>query len=108
MVVSSHKLSAVPVVDAENGIFGIISSRDLLKFFVEKKNPKSVRAWELCSHKIVSVSPDTSDLEVAELMIQNKIHHILVTENGTLKGIVSALDFVRQYVIDARTERRAD
>lgn len=107
-VVNSHRISAVPVVDAENGIFGIISARDLLKFFTEKKNPKSVRAWELCTHKIISVSPDTSYLDVAELMIKNRIHHVLVVESGTLKGMVSALDFVEQYVIEAHTESRAD
>jgi len=104
-VINAHKLSAVPVLDAENGIFGIISSRDMLNFYEAKKNPKSVRAWELCSHKIISVSPQTTDVEVAELMVQNKIHHILVTESGTLQGMVSALDFVKQYVIDTRTER---
>lgn len=97
-VLTSHKLSAVPVVDAKGDIFGIISSRDLLHFHATKKNPKAVNAWELCTYRPVAVSPETSVAEVAKLMIKNRIHHILITENGSLRGIVSALDFVEQYV----------
>ena len=98
---ASHKLSAVPVVDAKGVIFGIISSRDLLHFQATKKNPKAVNAWELCTYRPIAVSPETPVAEVAKLMIKNKIHHILITENGTLRGIVSALDFVEQYIRNA-------
>lgn len=98
---ASHKLSAVPVVDAKGVIFGIVSSRDLLHFHAAKKNPKAVNAWELCTYRPIAVSPETPVAEVAKLMIKNKIHHILITENGTLRGIVSALDFVEQYIRNA-------
>ena len=92
-------LSAVPVVDEAGGVFGIISSADILHFHAAKRNPKAVRAWELCTYKPVSVPPDTSIGEVARLMIKHKIHHVPVTENGKLCGIVSALDFVEQFVL---------
>ncbi|MDA1116993.1 MAG: CBS domain-containing protein [Proteobacteria bacterium] len=48
-MLTSHKLSAVPVVDAKGVVFGIVSSLDLLHFHAAKKNPKAVRAWELCT-----------------------------------------------------------
>jgi CBS domain-containing protein len=99
----SHKVSALPVVDAKGAVFGIVSSLDLLHFHAAKKNPKAVRAWELCTHKPIAVSPQTSVAEVARLMIKNRIHHVLITENGTLRGIVSALDFVEQYVLKGGT-----
>ena len=99
----SHKLSAVPVVDAKGAVFGIISSADLLHFHAARKNPKAVRAWELCTYKPIAVSPETSVMDVAKLMIKNKIHHILITQDGTLRGIVSALDFVEQYVLHGDT-----
>ncbi len=102
-MLTSHKLSAVPVVDAKGVIFGIISSLDLLHFQGAKKNPKAVRAWELCTYRPIAVSPETPVVEVAKLMIKNRIHHILITENGMLRGIVSALDFVEQYVLKGGT-----
>lgn len=96
---TAHKLSSVPVVDARGAVFGILSSGDLRQFHAAKKNPKAVRAWELCTYQPISVSPDTSVSEVARLMMQHRIHHVLVIESGTLQGIVSSLDFVRQYAL---------
>ena len=90
------KVSAVPVVDHNGTLFGIISSLDLLHFFAARRNPRATRAWELCTYKPVSVCPETSVSEVASLMLGKRIHHILVIENGKLIGIVSAMDFVKQ------------
>lgn len=98
-LLNRRSLSAVPVVDENGGVFGIISSADMLHLHAAKKNPKVIRAWELCTYKPIAVSPTTSISEVAKLMIKNKIHHVPVTENGKLCGIVSALDFVEQFVL---------
>jgi CBS domain-containing protein len=102
-LMNRRSLSALPVVDERGGVFGIISSADLLHFYAAKRNPKAVRAWELCTYKPIAVHPDTSVGEVASLMIKNKIHHVPVTENGKLCGIVSALDFVEQFVLRGDT-----
>lgn len=91
-----HKLSAVPVVDHKGTLFGIISSLDLLHFFAARRNPRATRAWELCTYKPVSVCPETSVSEVADLMLTNRINNILVIDDGRLAGIVSAMDFVKQ------------
>ncbi len=103
-VLTSHRLSAVPVVDAEGVIFGIISTVDLLLFHMANKNPKNVHAWEVCSYKPITVSPDTSSTDVANIMIKQRVHHILIVENGKLVGIVSALDFVKKNTLEVVTQ----
>lgn len=95
-VLASHKISAVPVVDKQGALFGIISSRDLLQFFASRRNPRAVRAWELCTYKPITISHDTPVSEVAKIMLDRKIHHLLITEDGEFCGIVSAMDFVAQ------------
>jgi CBS domain-containing protein len=102
-LLNRRSLSAVPVVDENGGVFGIISSGDMLHLHAAKKNPKAIRAWELCTYKPIAVRPETSIGEVAKLMIKNKIHHVPVTENGKLCGMVSALDFVEQFVLKGGT-----
>ena len=102
-LLNRRSLSAVPVVDENDGIFGIISSADLQHLHAAKRNLKAVRAWELCTYKPVAVRPSTSIGEVAKLMIKKRIHHVPVTENGKLCGIVSALDFVEQFVLKSST-----
>jgi len=98
-ILNSHRLSSVPVVDSKGVSFGIISASDLVHFHAARKNAKAVRAWEICTYKPIEVGPTTSVDEVAGLMVKNKIHHVVVTENGSIVGFVSSLDFVEQYVL---------
>jgi len=98
-LLDSHKLSCVPVVDSKGGCFGVISAPDLVHFHAIRKNPRAVRAWEVCTHKIIEVSPDISVKEAAELMVKNKVHHIVITENEIIRGIVSSIDIVEEYLL---------
>jgi len=97
------RLSAVPVVNADGSAFGIISAADLLHFNASKKNAKATRAWEACTYKPISVTPDTPISEVAKLMLGKRIHHVLVVEGSTLRGLVSTFDFMRHYMQSRRT-----
>jgi CBS domain-containing protein len=98
-LLNRRSLSAVPVVDESGGVFGIISVADIVHLHAAKRNPQAIRAWELCTYRPITVSPETSAGEVARMMIKHKIHHVPVTENGKLCGIVSALDFVERLVL---------
>jgi CBS domain-containing protein len=62
-------------------------------------NPKAELAWEVCTHKIIEVSPNISIKEAAELMIKNKIHHIIISKNNSLKGIVSLIDITENCLL---------
>lgn len=92
-------LHAMPVLDSNGKVFGIISSADLVRFHAAKKNPKTVRAWELCTYKPVCVPPDTPAKDVARLMVRNRIHHVLVVDGSELKGIVSTFNFLEQFLL---------
>ena len=99
-LMNRHRLSSVPVVDARNAIFGVISNADLLRLHERHGNPKTVQAWELCTYHPVEVNPATPAIDVARAMIKHRVHHVAVTENGTLVGYVSSLDFVQRFVLD--------
>lgn len=97
----ASNLSAVPVIDrASHAVLGLISARDLVRFHRDKKNAAAVHAWEICTYKPVEVSPDTPVSEVARLMVARGVHHVVITENSEIRGIVSALDFVRQFITE--------
>lgn len=44
---------------------------------------------------LISVGPDTPVEDVAQQMIERGIHRILVTDSGTLLGLVTSTDIVR-------------
>ena len=95
-----HGLSWAPVLESKRRIVGAISASDLLQFHALGQDPTAVRAWQLCSYKPITVSPDTPVSDVARLMIERKIHHVVVTDSERIAGVVSALDFVRTFLRD--------
>lgn len=97
-ILDTHRLSALPVLDAGNVPLGIITRYGLAQSELRGKQPDSTQVWEVCSYKPVSLPPDALLKEVAELMLQHHIHHLLVMQDGVMKGIVSSLDFVKLFL----------
>ena len=93
LMVSKH-LSCVPVVNADGNCFGVISAPDFMQFHQGRENAMAEHAWEMCTHKIIEVNPEISIKKSARLMLDNNIHHLVVTEDKTVKGIISSLDII--------------
>jgi CBS domain-containing protein len=90
-------LSWAVVLEAGAGstVVGVISASDLLRFRAEGRDASAVQAWQLCSYKPISVDQSTPAREVARLMVEKKIHHVVVTDAEGIAGVVSSMDFVR-------------
>ena len=95
---AAKSLSWMPVVESGSTVLGVISIADLLRFHADGKDPSKVRAWQLCTYKPITVRPDATVSEVARLMVERGIHHVVVTDGTTLRGVVSSLDFVRTFI----------
>ena len=91
-------VSWVPVQESSGVILGVISASDLLRFHADKKDPSKVCAWQLCTYKPITVRPDATVSEVARLIVEKSIHHVVVTEGADIQGVVSSLDFVRTFI----------
>lgn len=91
-------LSFVPVVDSPRGKpIGMISADDIVRFQAARRDAAAVRAWEICSYKPVEVEASATVSEVAQLMLERQVHHVVVTDNNEVVGIVSSLDFVKEF-----------
>lgn len=98
-IMREHQISALPVIDHDEGaIIGIVSVRDLMRLHAEKRDPGMVRAWEICTYKPLEMNPETSISDVAKMMVEKGVHHVLISEKKHLVGIVSALDFVKKHI----------
>lgn len=94
---ADRHLSWVPVLEDSGAILGVISAADLLRFHAGGGDAEAVKAWQMCTYKPISVGPDADLAEVARLMVDRGIHHVVVTESGGVIGVLSALDFVREF-----------
>ena len=67
-----------------------------------------MRAHQIMTKNVISVTPHTSIEDAARIMLQNHISGLPVTEeNGTLVGIVSESDFLRRNEIGTGRKRSA-
>jgi len=94
---AERKLSWAPVLDPQGEIVGVVSANDLLQFHAQGRDAAAVPVWQLCTYKPITVSADTPLSDVARQMVARHIHHVVVTEQGRVAGVVSSLDFVRSF-----------
>ena len=91
-------LSWVPVMDESGSVLGVISNTDLLRFHADQKDALVVCAWQICTYKPIMVRVDVPLGEVARLMVESNIHHVVVTDGNDIQGVVSSFDFVRTFM----------
>jgi CBS-domain-containing membrane protein len=93
----THHVSALPVVDEEGYLVGILSERVCLEAFVSaeyyESPPQLVR--DLMTEEVVSVTHDTDIMKVAALFSEKKFHHFPVLQNGLLVGQISRRGVIR-------------
>jgi len=102
-LMAGRRLSWVPVLAQSRGeVAGIISASDLVAFHAQGRDAAATRAWQMCSYKPIVVDADTPVEQVAALMVERGIHHVVVTDANGIAGVVSSLDFVRTFLPPAR------
>ena len=91
-------IHAIPIISYSNDtlkvemtIQGIITATDISK---EVSGDATV-ADVMTSSSVHVVHVDSSAKAAAKMMLKHKVHHIVAMENGEIKGIISALDFVK-------------
>jgi len=87
-LLAHHRISAVPIVDDDGVVIGLISEIDLLA-------RRGATAREIMSPGIISVSEDTDVEDVRFLLIERRIKRVPVMSGQELVGIVSRGDIVR-------------
>ncbi len=115
-----RNVNAMPVVDADGRLVGMVSQTDLVEqdkplhiptvislfdWVIYLESPKNfadeVRkvtartVGEICSRDIVTCAPDTPVSTVASLMVDNKAHLVPVVEDDRMIGVVARLDIIR-------------
>jgi CBS domain-containing protein len=53
---------------------------------------------------VLEIDGDSSVLEAVQLMVENNVGSLLVTEGGQVAGIVTERDYLRRVTLEGRTE----
>ncbi|UCD95889.1 MAG: CBS domain-containing protein [Candidatus Bathyarchaeota archaeon] len=93
---NKFSIGSIVVVQSERPV-GIITERDILRRLVEPcLAPETLRAREVMTSPVISISETASIDEAAQLMTKKRIKRLLVVNNGRLVGILTYTDIVTQ------------
>lgn len=85
------------VVSDGNGVRGIVSERDLVHAVADRRDLSTTTVGQIAHTKLVWCDRRASVVEVAAEMMEHYVRHVLVEDDGTFCGIVSARDLLGVY-----------
>ncbi|WP_448325969.1 CBS domain-containing protein [Sulfitobacter sp. M13] len=116
LMMENH-ISAVPILDGDGTVIGLISEGDLMRrvegsgnahkswwlsLFSGSDNTahdfiamRGRRAKDIMTQKVEVVAPDTPVADIARLLEKKRIKRVPVVENGTIVGIVSRANLMQ-------------
>ncbi len=86
----SHGVHGLPVVDPQGAVVGFVTSSDLVEEW-----PLGEAVETIMSTKILSIDVERPAAEAASVMLENRVHHLLVTRNDRPVAIVSSFDLLK-------------
>ena len=115
-----NDISGVPVLDDAGSLFGIVTENDLIsrnkrlhiptvvsfldaaiyiesskKFEEEVKRMAATKVGDICIRKVVTITGETTVVDIATIMAEKKVHLLPVIEGGKVVGIVGKRDMVK-------------
>ena len=89
-------IGAVPIINQENILIGILSERDIVRKLVKTgRDSDLVTAHDIMTKEIKSVQLDTSIAEAQRIMVENNIRHLpVVDQNHKLINFLSQRDLI--------------
>ena len=107
-----RRISALPIVDAEGALIGVVSRSDLIRLGMFHGGRRWTspalplpdhRARDIMTRGPRTIAPTASLQEAGRIMNQDQIHHVFVADRGRARGVISTLDLAAA-VRDARIE----
>ena len=83
------------VILEKEKVVGILSERDIVRGFTQKKSVRNTRAEELMTKNVFTCSTDDNNEDLLTLMVNKHIRHLPVLDKDKLVGVVSIGDLVK-------------
>lgn len=115
-----HGISGAPVLDDSGALYGIVTENDLIrqnkrlhiptvvsfldaaiylessrKFEEDVRRVTATRVGDICVRKVVTITEDTTVVDIATIMSEKKVYLLPVVKGGAVSGIVGKRDVVK-------------
>ena len=104
-LLKAKRIGAVVVTDADGGLCGIISERDLARGLADHgAKLLDMRVSQLMTAEVVTCSPEDGLDQLMQQMTEGRFRHLPVIEDGRMIGIISIGDVVKHRLQELETE----
>lgn len=97
--ISSKRLGATAVVDEEKKLLGIITDGDLRRMLQKETNIANILAKDIMTKNPKTVAPDEFAAKALQVMQQNNITQLVVTDGTRVAGFVHLHDLLKEGII---------
>jgi CBS domain-containing protein len=105
-VLDEHGIGAVVVSADGTSVGGIASERDIVRALAKRGAAvMSEPVTAIYTADVHTVTPETSLEDVMRMMTERRVRHAPVVAHGSLRGIVSIGDVVKNRIDELETER---
>ncbi len=95
------------LVIKDGKLSGIISERDYArKVILHGRSSAETPVWQIMSSPVTTVSPNEMIKRCMVLMTEHKFRHLPVVDNGTVVGMLSIGDLLKQAIADLEAENQ--
>lgn len=102
-LLAEHNVGALPVVDAAGELVGVVSERDYARKVVLKgRSSVGTPVSAIMSSPVITVTPQQSIQFCMDLMTERHLRHLPVVDNGTLIGLLSIGDLVKEALAEQK------
>ena len=99
---NQHNIGALPVLDDQHQVIGMLSERDVLKKIVAHKlNYDTTLVKDVMSKNPITITPDTPIIEALKIMSDKRFRHLPVVENNKMIHIISSGD-INKWLLDTQ------
>ena len=104
-LLKAKRIGAVVVTEADGGLCGIISERDLARGLADHgADLLTLRVGDLMTREVSTCSPNDGIDQLMQQMTEGRFRHLPVVEDGRMIGIISIGDVVKHRLQELEQE----
>jgi len=93
-ILAKEKIGAMVILEKEK-VIGILSERDIVRAFTQKKSVRNTQAQEIMTKNVFTCGLEDNNEDLLTLMVTKHFRHLPVLNKNKLVGVVSIGDLVK-------------
>ncbi|MFN0112478.1 MAG: HPP family protein [Blastocatellia bacterium] len=94
-IFAEKHITGAPVVNEAGELVGVISKTDILRKTISIGAWSPSNAGQIMTKPAITVAPEETLQGICELMLERRIHRVVVAEGAKINGIITTMDILR-------------